>query len=95
MTLSLGSDGSATLTQDWGKGAKTLFGSWADAGGQITLTFQGVPGQPAEPPMTFRQGHGGLVAATWNRAEWGKAVPPPMKKQNGNWHSGGDHHGFW
>lgn len=94
MGLSLGREGTATLTQDWGKGAKTWFGKWSAEGGQIRLTFQGIPGQPVEPPMLFESSHGGLQAVTWDRAKWGKVKPPLMKKHNHNWHAD-DHHGFF
>jgi hypothetical protein len=80
MSLSLGTDGSATVTEDAGRGAITLFGHWVDSGDQVTVTFDPVDGKAAEPPMTFAPYHDGLQAATWNHALWGKAAPPPMKK---------------
>jgi hypothetical protein len=80
MSLSLGTDGTATVTEDAGKGAITLFGHWVDSGGQVTVTFNPVDGKPADPPMIFAPFHDGLQAATWNHAVWGAVVPPPMKK---------------
>jgi len=80
MNLSLGRDGTATVTEDPGNGATTLFGHWVDSGSQVTVTFDAVEGKPVEPPMVFEPGHDGLQAVTWNHAAWGKAEPPPMKK---------------
>jgi hypothetical protein len=80
MNLSLGRDGTATVTEDPGNGATTLFGHWVDSGSQVTVTFDAVEGKPAEPPMVFAPGHDGLQAIRWNHASWGKVDPPPMKK---------------
>jgi hypothetical protein len=52
-SVSLGADGTATVTQDPGKGAITTFGHWADAGSQITVKFDEVEGKPTDPPMVF------------------------------------------
>jgi hypothetical protein len=80
MNLSLGPDGTATVTEDPGNGTKTLFGHWVDAGSQVTITFDAEEGKPAEPAMAFQPGHDGLQAVTWDHAAWGKENPPPMKK---------------
>jgi hypothetical protein len=80
MNLSLGPDGTATVTEDPGNGTKTLFGHWVDSGSQVTVTFDAVEGKPVEPPMVFQPAHDGLQAVTWNHASWGKVDPPPMKK---------------
>jgi hypothetical protein len=80
MNLSLGKDGTATITEDPGNGATTLFGHWVDSGSQVTVTFDAVEGKPIEPPMVFQPAHDGLQAVTWNHASWGKVDPPPMKK---------------
>ena len=80
MNLSLGRDGTATVTEDWGNGTETLFGHWAESGAQVTVTFDAMEGKPAEPAMVFQPAHDGLQAVTWNRAAWGKLDPPPMKK---------------
>lgn len=80
MNLSLGSDGSATVTEDPGTGTKTLFGHWVDTGSQVMVTFDAEEGKPAEPAMAFQPAHDGLQAVTWDRALWGKENPPPMKK---------------
>ena len=80
MNLSLGRDGTATVTEDPGNGATTLFGHWVDSGSQVTVTFDAVEGKPVEPPMVFQPAHDGLQAVSWNHASWGKVDPPPMKK---------------
>jgi hypothetical protein len=80
MNLSLGRDGTATVTEDPGDGTRTLFGHWVDTGSQVTVTFDAEEGKPAEPAMAFQPGHDGLQAVTWNRVTWGKENPPPMKK---------------
>ncbi|HTZ58005.1 MAG TPA: hypothetical protein VMB49_07915 [Acidobacteriaceae bacterium] len=81
MNLSLGPDGSATVTEDPGTGTTTtLFGHWVDAGSQITVTFDAQANQPTEPAMAFALGHDGLQAVSWNHATWGKVNPPPMRK---------------
>ena len=82
MSLSLGADGTATITEDIGKGATTFFGHWIDSGSQVTVTFDAVEGKPAEPPMVFQPGADGLRAVMWNRVAWGNVNPPPMKKGN-------------
>jgi hypothetical protein len=80
MNLSLGRDGTATVTEDPGDGTRTLFGHWIDTGSQVTVTFDAEEGKPAEPAMAFQPGHDGLQAVAWNRGTWGKENPPPMKK---------------
>lgn len=80
MSVSLGADGTATVTEDFGKGPQTYFGRWTESGGQAVVTFTSDNGGPAEPPMTFQVAHGGLEAVTWDHAQWGKLTPPPMKK---------------
>ncbi len=87
LAISLGPDGSATVTQDCGKGAVTTFGRWTDNGGQITVTFNAMPGSPAPAPMVFNSSHDGLQAVAWDHGTWGKLTPPPLKKEASNWHS--------
>jgi len=82
MNLSLGSDGTATVTEDTGNGTTTLFGHWVDSGSQVKVTFDAVEGQPAEPPMVFQPSRDGLRAITWNHATWGSTNPPPMKSRS-------------
>src|SRR3984957_8221766 len=52
-SVSLGPDGTATVTQDMGKGAVTTFGHWSDAGSQITIKFDPVGDKPADAPMVL------------------------------------------
>jgi hypothetical protein len=90
MSVSLGTDGSATVTQDTGSGAVTFFGHWSDQGSQVLVTFD--PGQAKAPAtMVFQPSHDGLQAVTWDHVAWGKANPPLMKKGESNWHSKGKH----
>jgi hypothetical protein len=92
-SVSLGPDGTATVTQDMGKGAVTTFGHWTDAGSQITVKFDEVEGKPTDSPMVFQPSHDGLQAVTWNHTLWGKTTPPALKKEESNWHSN-KKHGF-
>jgi hypothetical protein len=87
-SVSLGKDGSATVTQDPGKGAVTTFGHWTESGSQITVNFDAVGDQPADAPMVFQPAHDGLQAVTYNHSLWGKTTPPAMKKEDSNWHTG-------
>jgi hypothetical protein len=80
MSLSLGADGTATVTEDPGDGATTLFGHWVDAGSEVKVTFDALEGGATEPAMVFQPGRDGLQAVTWNHASWGTVDPPPMKK---------------
>ncbi len=80
MTVSLGEDGTATVTGDLGNGAVTSFGSWQNDGLQIKVTFNAEEGAPAETPMVFQTGHNQLQAISWNHETWGNANPPVMKK---------------
>jgi hypothetical protein len=87
-SVSLGKDGSATVTQDPGKGATTTFGHWTESGSQITINFDAVDEHPADAPMVFQPAHDGLQAVTWNHGLWGNKTPPAMKKEDSNWHTG-------
>ena len=80
MTVSLGADGTATVTGDLGKGSITSFGSWQSDGRQIKVTFNAEEGAPADPPMVFTLGGNALHAVSWNHEAWGNAQPPVMKK---------------
>jgi hypothetical protein len=90
-SVSLGPDGTATVTQDGGKGAVTTFGHWADAGSQITIKFDEVEGKPTDPPMVLQPSHDGLQAVTYNHTLWGKTTPPALKKEESNWHANKKH----
>jgi hypothetical protein len=92
-SVSLGADGTATVTQDAakGKGAVTTFGHWTDAGSQITVKFDAASDQPAEAPMVLQPSHDGLHAVTWNHTLWGSVTPPALKKEESNWHANKRH----
>src|ERR1700753_1572859 len=80
MNLSLGPDGSATVTEDAGNGTRTLFGHWVDSGNQELVTFEAAQGQGAAAPIACQPSPAGRQAVPWNPAAWGKENPPPMKK---------------
>ena len=80
MSVSLGVDGTATVTEDPGTGSITSFGHWASDGSQIKVTFNADAGEPAAPPMVFQVVHNKLQAVTWNHEAWGNAHPPAMEK---------------
>ncbi len=80
MTLSLGDDGTATLTQSPDAVREiTSFGRWAHQGDMIMLTLDPVGKQRAPAPMTFRLNHKTLTPVLWNHSVW-TAPPPAMKR---------------
>ena len=80
MTVSLGVDGTATVTEDPGTGSITSFGHWGNDGSQIKVTFDADAGEPAAPPMVFQVVHNKLQPVTWNHEACGTAHPPAMQK---------------
>jgi hypothetical protein len=81
MTLSLGDDGTATLTQSPDAVNEiTSFGRWVRQSDMITLTLDPVGKQVAPPPMTFRLAHRTLTPVSWNHNLWRTAPPPAMKR---------------
>jgi hypothetical protein len=90
-SVSLGPDGTATVTQDGGKGAVTTFGHWTESGSQVTIKFDEVEGKPTDPPMVLQPSHDGLQAVTYNHTLWAKTAPPAMKKEDSNWHQNKKH----
>ena len=80
MTVSLGPDGTATVTGDLGKGSITSFGHWEGNGSQVKVTFNAEEGTPSEPPMVFAATSKQLQVVNWNKEAWGDAQPPVMKK---------------
>lgn len=72
MSLSLGADRSATVTEDAGNGAITLFGHWIDSDGQVVVNFDAVADKPLEPPMVFlpTMGCGRSSGTTPHGAKW-------------------------
>lgn len=87
MSLSLGKDGTATVTQDTGSGETTAFGHWTDAGNEVTVRFDSSDGKPAPAPMVFEFTHDGMQATTYDHAAWGKNTPPLAKKASSDWHN--------
>jgi hypothetical protein len=81
MDVSLGLDGTATVTEDAGNGIVTHFGHWVEIDSQVKVSFDPVEGRPAEPPMTLQAEHDGLRAVSWNHAIWGKTIPPAVKSR--------------
>ncbi len=80
MTVSLGVDGTATVTGDPGTGSITGFGHWTSLGNQIKVTFDAQEDGPAAPPMVFENTHNHLKAVSWDHAAWGNTTPPVMTK---------------
>ena len=91
MMLSLGDDGTATLTQSPDAVNEiTSFGRWVRQGDMIMLTLDPVGSQAAPPPMTFRLDHKTLTPVQWNHSLWHTAPPPAMKRMKVKKHDSGD-----
>lgn len=81
MTLSLGDDGTATLTQSPDAVHEiTSFAHWTHDGDQIKLTFDPVDKQATPPPMTFRYDHKTLTPIIYNHDLWRTLPPPAMHR---------------
>src|SRR5882757_1536638 len=71
MTLDLGKDGTATLTQSpTGADEITSFAHWTVQGDIIKLAFDPVDKQPTPEPVSFRYNHKTLTPATYNHDLW-------------------------
>ena len=82
MTLDLGKDGSATLTQSPdAKSEITSFARWSLQGDVLKLTFDPVDKQPTPTPMTFRYDHKTLTPVVYSHDLWRTLPPPPLKFQ--------------
>jgi hypothetical protein len=80
MSLDLGKDGTATLTQSpTGADEITSFAHWAIQGDTIKLTFDPVDKQPTPTPISFRLNHKTLTPLIYNHDLWPKLPPPPLK----------------
>jgi hypothetical protein len=91
MTLSLGDDGTATLTQSPDAANEiTSFGRWVRQGDMIMLTLDPVGKQAAAPPMSFRLVHKTLTPVSWNHSLWRTAPPPAMKRMKIKKHDSDD-----
>ena len=81
MTLSLGADGTATLSQSPDAEHEiTSFAHWTHEGDLIKLNFDPVDKQPTPTPMTFKLDHKTLTAATYDHSLWRTLPPPQMKR---------------
>jgi len=81
ITLSLGADGTATLTQSPDATSEiTSFAHWSHAGDQIKLTFDPVDKQPTPAPMSFRLEKKTLTPLVYNHDLWRTLPPPPMHR---------------
>ena len=91
MTLSLGDDGTATLTQSPDAVNEiTSFGRWVRQGDMIMLTLDPAGKQAAPPPMSFRLAHKTLTPVSWNHNLWRTAPPPAMKRMKVKKHDSDD-----
>ncbi|HEY1963944.1 MAG TPA: hypothetical protein VGG59_03395 [Acidobacteriaceae bacterium] len=82
MTLDLGKDGTATLTQSPdAKSEITSFARWSLQGDVLKLTFDPVDKQATPAPMTFRLDHKTLIPVVYNHDLWRTLPPPPLKFQ--------------
>ena len=80
MSVSLGEDGTATVTQDAGQGSITSFGHWQENGTQVKVTFDADVDGPQQPTMVFQPLHNKLQPVTWDHQAWGTTQPPTMTK---------------
>lgn len=85
MTLDLGKDGTATLTQSpTGANEITSFAHWTIQGDTVKLTFDPVDKQITPASMTFRVDHKSLIPAVYDHDLWHSIPPPPLKRQGKN-----------
>jgi hypothetical protein len=82
MTLDLGKDGTATLTQSpTGADEITSFAHWTLQGDIVKLAFDPVDKQATPEPITFRYNHKTLTPAVYNHDLWRTLPPPPLKRE--------------
>jgi hypothetical protein len=82
MTLDLGKDGTATLTQSPDSTSEiTSFAHWTIEGDALKLNFDPVDKQPTPTPITFRYDHKTLTPLVYNHDLWRTIPPPPLKFQ--------------
>jgi hypothetical protein len=89
MDLSLGLDGTATVTEDAGNGAVTHFGHWVETDGQVMVSFEPGAGDTCgtsdDPPGRARRPAGDRVESHHlgqDHTTWGKTTPPVLKSRN-------------
>ena len=91
MTLSLGGDGTATLTQSPDAANEiTSFGRWVRQGDMITLTLDPVGKQATPPPVTFRLAGKTRTPVSWNHNLGPTAPPPAMTRMKIKKHDSDD-----
>jgi hypothetical protein len=82
MTLDLGKDGTATLTQSPDATSEiTSFAHWTIEGDTLKLIFDPVDKQPTPSTITFRYAHKTLTPVVYNHDLWRTLPPPPLKFQ--------------
>ena len=82
MTLDLGKDGTATLSQSpTGADEITSFAHWTLQGDVIKLTFDPVDKQPTPAPISFRYDHKTLTPVVYDHTLWQTLPPPPLNLQ--------------
>ena len=82
IALSLGKDGTATLTQSPdGATEITSFAHWSHEGELIKLQFDPVDKQATPPPASFRVSHSTLTPVLYNHDLWRSLPPPPLHRQ--------------
>ena len=82
MTLDLGKDGTATLTQSPDATSEiTSFAHWTIEGDTLKLIFDPVEKQPTPSTITFRYAHKTLTPVIYNHDLWRTLPPPPLKFQ--------------
>jgi hypothetical protein len=80
MTLDLGKDGAATLTQSPDATSEiTSFAHWTIQGDTLTLNFDPVDKQPTPTSIKFRYDHKTLTPLVYNHDLWRTIPPPPLK----------------
>ncbi len=91
LELSLGDDGTATVTQSPDAVSETTsFAHWSVSGNQLTLTFDAPSAQASEAkpdaategpaPLSFAIGHGELTPLTWDHRLWKGQGPPTLHR---------------
>lgn len=86
ITLSLGRDGSATLTESPDAVSETTrFGHWSYAAGLITVRLDGAPAGATQGPTpateSFSVNHHELTPVAWDHQLWKTLPPPKMQRE--------------
>jgi hypothetical protein len=82
ITLSLGKDGSATLTESPDAVSETTrFAHWTYADGQITLRFDPLPNGTTPTPEIYGVNHHELTPVVWDHQLWKNLPPPKLERE--------------